>query len=914
MSSQAAKSSARNAKPTPQNQQPTTSRSSSLAAHLAMVELKQRIITSLSKLADRDTHQIALEDLHSITNTLSPETLPMLLNSLYDTLSDQSTAKPSVKKESLHLLGLVCQTHRELTLPHLTKVITHIVKRLKDSDSGVRDACRDAIGALSGLYLREGGGDGNAGGSMVGLFVRPLFEAMGEQNKVVQAGASTCMAKMVESAAAVDKDGGSGGAPVAAFQKLCSRICKLLNGQNFMAKAALLGVVASLSQVGAVAPQSLQPLLQSIQDCLSSTDWATRKAGAEALSALAVHSSSQVSGEAADSILTALEACRFDKIKPVRDSMNEALQLWKKIAGKGGDGVLDDQKASSPGGENQEKAEPQDKNLNVTDRRVESSTRGSPNGSSPTTDSAVEAKARSIPDKAVIILKKKAPALTDKEVNPEFFHKLETRASGDVEVVVSRRCVNTSSLNNEEEPESNNTESKARPDHTADSKSDELYINNRYRINDRGIMGRDSRSRTFDDEQRIDFSSRETAAANRAGLSKTEGPSEGSLANSKGNWLAIQRQLLQLERQQTNLMHMLQDFMGGSHDSMVTLENRVRGLERVVEDMARDLSMSSSRRGGGFSLAFEGTSSNRSFGKYNGFSDYSSPNYSGRVPFGDRFAQSDVNASAARGRNPHWRGDASDAQDFPSYGSSRNAHAGSRRAAGGGSVGSPKSEHENDQVGSRRGWDKGGGPSRLGEGPSARSVWQASKDEATLEAIRVAGEEKEVSRTARVAIPEMTAEAMGDGNVEQERDAVWTSWMNAMDALKVGDMDTAYAEVTSTGDDQLLVKIMDRTGPVVDQLTNETACDVLHAIAQFLLDHNLFDISFSWIHQLVDVVMENGPDVMGIPMELKRELLLNLHEASTTFDLPEDWEGVDPEQLLLQLASAWRIELQQFEK
>jgi len=34
------------------------------------------------------------------------------------------------------------------------------------------------------------------------------------------------------------------------------------------------------------------------------------------------------------------------QIKPVRDSINEALQLWKKIAGKG-DGSLDDSKPSS---------------------------------------------------------------------------------------------------------------------------------------------------------------------------------------------------------------------------------------------------------------------------------------------------------------------------------------------------------------------------------------------------------------------------------------------------------------------------------------------------------------------------------------------------------------------------------------
>ena len=293
--------------------------------------------------------------------------------------------------------------------------------------------------------------------------------------------------------------------------------------------------------------------------------------------------------------------------------------------------------------------------------------------------------------------------------------------------------------------------------------------------------------------------------------------------------------------------------MGGSHDSMITLENRVRGLERVVEDMARDLSISSSRRGGNFGMGFDG--SNRPLGKYNGFPDYSSAKFGrggeGRIPFGERYAQTDGIASGMRGRGPPWRSDMSEAWDFPSYGASRNGQIGSRRALAGGSADrSPKAEHENDQSSSRRGWDKGAAPARLGEGPSARSVWQASKDEATLEAIRVAGEDNGATRTARVAIPEMTAEAMGDDNVEQERDPVWTSWTNAMDAFQVGDMDTAYAEVLSTGDDVLLVKLMDRSGPVVDQLSNEVANDILNAVVQFLNEQNLFDICLSWVQQV----------------------------------------------------------------
>ena len=65
--------------------------------------------------------------------------------------------------------------------------------------------------------------------------------------------------------------------------------------------------------MGAIAPQSLDNLLQSIHDCLGNSDWATRKAAAEALIGLATHSRSLIAGNTT-STLTVLEACRFDKV------------------------------------------------------------------------------------------------------------------------------------------------------------------------------------------------------------------------------------------------------------------------------------------------------------------------------------------------------------------------------------------------------------------------------------------------------------------------------------------------------------------------------------------------------------------------------------------------------------------------
>ncbi|XP_043691380.1 microtubule-associated protein TORTIFOLIA1-like [Telopea speciosissima] len=920
------------------------SSSSSLSSHLAMIELKQRILNSLSKLSDRDTYQIAVEDLEKIIQTISPDGngVSMLLNCLYEATNDP---KPAVKKESLRLLTLLCSTHSDYTSTHLTKIIAHIVKRLKDPDSGVRDSCRDAVGALSSQYLRSDAENGNLG-SVVALFVKPLFEAMGEQNKVVQAGAAICLAKIVESAT---------DPPVAAFQKLCPRVSKYFNNQNFLAKAALLPVVSSLSQVGAIAPQSLPVFLQSIHECLDSTDWATRKAAADTLTAIASYSS-QLIADGTTSTITALEACRFDKVKPVRDSIIEALQLWRKIGGKAVDGIPDGKSLEST--ELAGKSDPKKSNPGQT--TMEFLAKETSNGSSASFDSLSKTNGGGISDKTVGILKKKAPALTDKELNPEFFQKLETMGSGDlpVEVVVPCRCLNSSNSQDEGELEFTNRDLRDRSNQNMDPDivlQGSEYI--KYHNLDRGAVGefnklqdpngftrdkwneqralrgkdmnavgaseqrtpwgKDSKPIRFDADGRNAVIHKDNSSA-RTCFTKMDGLSEGSLMNNKGNWLAIQRQLAQLEKQQGHLMDMLQDFMGGSQDSVITLENRVRGLERVVEGMAHDLAMSSGRRGSNFMVGYEG-SSGRLFSKYNGLPDYTSTKLGrgsdGQIPLSERFLPSDCIVSGVRGRDTPWRYEVSDAWDSYNHGASRNGNMGSRRALGENSSNgrSSRAEHDGEQV-DQRTWDKGPGPIRLGEGPSARSFWQASKDEATLEAIRGAGEDGGTSRAAKkFVIPELTAEAMGDDNVGQDRGPIWASWSRAMEAFHVGDIESAYAEVLSTGDDLLLVKLMDRSGPVMDQLSNEIAAEVLHTVGQFLLEQNLFDVGFSWIQQLADLVMENGSNILGISMEGKRDILLCLHEASSTMELPEDWEGVTPDQVRLQLASAWGVDLQQLD-
>lgn len=94
-----------------------------ISSHMAMVELKQNILASVSKLADRDTYEIAVSDLESTIQTISQDAIPMLLNCLFDS---SNHPKPAVRKESIRLLALVCTTRGDSMLNHLTKIITHV--------------------------------------------------------------------------------------------------------------------------------------------------------------------------------------------------------------------------------------------------------------------------------------------------------------------------------------------------------------------------------------------------------------------------------------------------------------------------------------------------------------------------------------------------------------------------------------------------------------------------------------------------------------------------------------------------------------------------------------------------------------------------------------------------------------------
>uniref|UniRef100_A0A7N0ULM8 TOG domain-containing protein n=1 Tax=Kalanchoe fedtschenkoi TaxID=63787 RepID=A0A7N0ULM8_KALFE len=276
-------------------------------------ELKHRVVASLNKLADRDTHQLGLQDLHAIVQSLKPDGVSPFLSCILHYDADQKNA---VRKECVRLMGHLASFHPLRVVPHLAKIVSSIVKRLKDSDSVVRDACVETIGVIA-LNL-AGNEDGN--GVFV-LLMKPLFEALGEQNKQLQSGSAFCLSKLIDC---------SHNPPLPILQHMLNRSIKLLGSSHFVAKPAVIQLITSIIKAGGAPSHTLlSAAMHSIQEALKSSDWNTRKAASTALGDIASSNDPSL-GFCRASCIHGLESCRFDKVKPVREAVLQAIKHWQQ--------------------------------------------------------------------------------------------------------------------------------------------------------------------------------------------------------------------------------------------------------------------------------------------------------------------------------------------------------------------------------------------------------------------------------------------------------------------------------------------------------------------------------------------------------------------------------------------------------
>lgn len=256
-------------------------------------DLKQRVLTCLHKLSDRDTQSSAAIELESIAKTLTPDSLPPFLSSISAT---DSSDKSPVRRHCLRLITVLSDHHGNSLSPYLSKLLTAISRRLRDADSSVRAACVAATFSLASRITSP------PFASVAKPFVESLFT---EQDVNAQNGAALCLAAVIE---------GSSSPDAVSLRRILPRLEKLAKSENCKAKAAVLALMASVVGVrGVLLSNLVRNLVQVVVDLLSSDDWAARKAAAEVLIKI-VEVEKQGLAEFKHPCLKTFEAKKFDKV------------------------------------------------------------------------------------------------------------------------------------------------------------------------------------------------------------------------------------------------------------------------------------------------------------------------------------------------------------------------------------------------------------------------------------------------------------------------------------------------------------------------------------------------------------------------------------------------------------------------
>ncbi|XP_073001676.1 TORTIFOLIA1-like protein 2 [Typha latifolia] len=827
-----------------------------ISTQQAVFEMKQRLLLSLNKLADRDTHQIAVEEIQKTAVSLSPDMIAPFLSCITDTDSEQ---KITVRKECLKLMGTIARSHGSLLAPHLAKMTGSIVKRLKDSDSVVRDACVETCGVLV-TSIRNYGGEGG-GGSIFLAVVRPLFEALGEQNRYVQAGAALCLAKVIDE---------SSDSPTSFLSQMLTRVVKLLKNPHFMAKPAVIELIRSIVQAGCASTEhALSAALTSILDALKSSDWSTRKAASVALASISL-GGGYLLGSFKASCIRSLERCRFDKVKPVRDAILHAIQCWKALPGTGspepseaGSSLID-----NLGEDNHDIRSVSDSGWRGTSiRKVTSVSAQSGNSissikkraplsvrKSSTYNMPNEKQVKSNDWHIQISLPKTRIADTEDKVSGSSCISMDVEIREDANVrQESKYEYDPTLVKYEYEPTDEKLECPSVSDLT--SRSYEIKHVSRSAvcestdncdqanlIGTKHVMESASCGLAGDWDPVTGISGRLVPEEIEPGCLRSQGSKSlestitdlgsqgmhGCCVHAANELSSIKKQLQGIETKQAYLLDLLQVFMENSMDNMSTLQLKVHNLEDAADKVFQDATQSEHCS----SMASSKVLKNQSV------------NSSPRLPMYSPTPSVDADCKrplllSMKNRN-QWEDNSScksrlstsikegiERQRVPTRNITRNSTA-------------KGIENNSERI-----------PHSLGNGHARDSRWRLS-DSASNDSAKI---------------------------INLETTIVFTEKVRQL--LDIGDLDSAYMEAFCSGDDLSIIKLMDRTGPVLERLSPEIANEVLGVLVTSFLDQRSPDSIIPWLQQVLDLSTSHEPQHLFLSIRAQMEFLSALNHVTS---------------------------------
>ncbi|KAJ4870388.1 ARM repeat superfamily protein [Raphanus sativus] len=513
---------------------------------MAKQNSKQNMSVLLTKLGDRDTFTMAARELDSMARQIDPTNLQPFISVV---LSADAGDKPAVRRHCIHLLAVLSVSLPPNSLsPFLPRILSRLARRLRDADSSIRSACVAAVSAMASRTTKPPFSE---------AFAKPLGEALfSEQEVGAQVGAALCLAAAID--AAEDPD------PARLGEALLPRVEKLVRCKAFKAKSAGVVVIGSVIGAGgaAAARSSGGGGLRGLVDCLvgllSSEDWAARKAAAEALGKLATVERNGL-GEFKAKSLKIFETKRYDKVKAVREVMNQMIEAWRQVPDLS-------EEVSPPRRSNaSSKGDVSDGRHPLSGSRV-ASTQGKPRTTPPGSSLATTAARKRTNIKSSSNQKKSSSVPARGKSNVR--RRLDWKAGG--------------------EP----LEEEEYHDHNENTK--EVSQSNQEKMQKLGSVASSVSGG-------LTLSAATMVATVEHHHVLSENHNNGNNCKGFEEMSLIRSQLVQIEQQQSSLMDLLQRFVGSSQDGMRALETRVHGLELAMDEISYDLAVSNGRMSNGSS-------------------------------------------------------------------------------------------------------------------------------------------------------------------------------------------------------------------------------------------------------------------------------------------------------------------------
>ncbi|OMP08295.1 Armadillo-like helical [Corchorus olitorius] len=769
-------------------------------------ELKSKVNLALNKLADRDTYQIGVDELEKTAECLSPDKISPFLSCLLDTDSEQKSA---VRKECVRLMATLARFHQALIGPYLNKMVASIVKRLKDPDSVVRDACQETFGVLASKLCNQE--DENNG--VFCLLVKPLFEALGEQNKQVQSGAALCLARVIDN---------THNPPASILQRMLTRTIKLLKNPHLLAKSAVIELNRSIIQAGGATTHSLlAAAIATIQEALKNSDWTTRKAASMALGEMASSGASFL-GSFRASCIRSLESCRFDKVKPVRDTVIHAIQYWRSVPGPDTSEFSEAgsyTKENFCGGDYSDITSNSDSGWKeVPAKRVttNSATRRIPLSIRKTSQNDVKNPQRCKEDDwhiEIAVSENRNVCLPD-------LHNEESEGSTVTKTLerMTSDSICTQDIGYEFVPMDDKQECSSASNLVSDNFGPKFvtvshhHIGKGHSLNSLGQNQRFAGEEICNEEEEVYSAKiRDRRSLDSAVTESSRQTVSGCCSQMVNEIAGIQKQLVEIENKQSNLMDLLQIsspcrtnlgtaiilgevFSTGIMDSLSMLQSKVLSLENVVDRMAQDL-----MQGGRHPDLLSSRGTKQSQGVSPRLSSCTptprpSVDIRNRPPSLLSVKNSDVWEEKTLGRNR------------PSNYSKQGMEMWTNHSA------------------------------KNCRNPAGKDLQKSSRQGTTV-----------IGQTRKnEAASAPNTNLSGRQNYPDSKNGLWQHVKNL---LCEGDLDSAYAEALSSGNELVLMELLDRTGPVLESLSHKTACDILTTLASYLLEQRFMNSIIPWLQQ-----------------------------------------------------------------